>query len=247
MPSPTWDRIKQNVDLVASLVTAAVSVYLAIASLPEWLTVSLVVVATVLAAAWVLRRTTAAHIVATKRALAICLVLVGILAAGGFAVHARPGLAGLQAEAVNKTSRTSRDNAKPDSASLEVTYPQPKDRLQSCQVVSGTGRVPDGLELWIGNAYDSGGHPDATQLMSLRKATKETASWYTNKFWIGEANDSRTFWIVVFLVSEQTSSAMERMVIPKTLNLNLTWLPDKATVVRQFPVWRINGSKCENS
>ncbi|MEV7322453.1 hypothetical protein [Streptomyces sp. NPDC093970] len=114
-------------------------------------------------------------------------------------------------------------------------------------IVSGTGWIPDGFDIWTAVLNDSNGSPNMSRFFGLEKATYASGdkSWATAPFSVGESKtESRHFWIFVYLVPEPASSVLSSTVLPGDQRVSLAAPVAKSTLLAKIPVERAASAKC---
>ncbi|WP_329598031.1 hypothetical protein OIE43_21895 [Streptomyces pseudovenezuelae] len=96
---------------------------------------------------------------------------------------------------------------------LKVKEPQQHGRIGTCTAVVGTGKIPEGLQIWVANLNDKDGEADTTGLFNLRQAEQEGVSeWRVSPFGVGTDSDAgKNFWIYVYLLPDSAGSIIENL------------------------------------
>ncbi|MGW2636515.1 hypothetical protein [Streptomyces sp. NPDC001348] len=156
---------------------------------------------------------------ATRRAvLTMTLALVVIVTywasnlawPGAFPLGKQPEKADATVGAKQLTAGAEQENPARD---LKVEKPQQHGRIGTCTPVVGTGKIPEGFQIWVANLNDKGGEADTRGLFNLRGADQVGAGeWQVSPFGVGADSDAgKNFWIYVYLLPDSAGSIIKNL------------------------------------
>ena len=210
--------------------------------LPPWGTPVGILVLGVAAALLLHHYASSSHFRAVRNALAGCIAGLGLACsiASAVALHLVPHGSAAEPRGAPVSAQG------PDLAGLQVQTPAKESLVPACLTVKGAGRIPAGYQLWVANLNDSAGEPDPSELFNWRQAEPIPLSsgWQTTPFGVGLPKNNSKYWIFVFLLTDQTGSALQSIELPKTMDITLTHAPDGAQIVDEIPVTRAPINNC---
>ncbi|MFK0123408.1 hypothetical protein ACIQSP_08845 [Streptomyces nigra] len=136
---------------------------------------------------------------------------------------------------------------------LKVTEPQKLSRVGTCVKVTGTGKIPQGYQIWVANLNDQDGAANTTGLFNLRRATQMQGDgeWRTEPFGVGGDSDAgKNFWVYVYLLPESAGSIVENLIRP---DKDDGWRPSLSAPITgvapltRIPVQRTAENTCDSS
>ncbi|WP_159403812.1 hypothetical protein [Streptomyces sp. NRRL S-646] len=160
--------------------------------------------------------------VAARRAVLAATLVITLIVAYWASNHVWPDSfpLGKQSDKTGATKETRGPTTSAESGNLarglKVSEPKSHGRIGTCTPVVGSGRIPEGYQIWVANLNDQGGKPDTFGLFNLRRATQEGVSeWTVSPFGVGADSDvGKNFWIFVYLLPESAGSMIGNLRLP---------------------------------